>query len=42
MNHCPKCLDIWYGTSYEGYGQGDSRQLGYFEMFYDCQHQILC
>jgi len=30
MNHCPECLDIWYGTSY---GQGDSRQLGYFKYF---------
>jgi len=30
MNHWPECLDIWYGTSY---GQGDSRQLRYFELF---------
>jgi len=37
MNHLPECLDIWYGTSY---GQGVSRQLGYFELFYNCQHQM--
>jgi len=39
INHWPMCLDIWYGTSY---GQGDSKQLGYFELFHNCHHQMLC
>jgi len=39
MNHWPVCLDIWYGTSN---GQGDSKQLGNFELFHNYQHQMLC